>query len=129
MPKRVLVVDDDPPVVELLRQALSDAGFQVEAAPDGAHALLAIDALRPDLVVLDAMMPVMDGFQVLRTLRERPATADLPVVMLTSLGGDADVTRGWAGGVDCYLTKPFDIGEVIAMVTRMVESDGGEPAG
>jgi len=86
MPKRVLVVDDDPPVVELLRQALSDAGFQVEAAPDGAHALLAIDALRPDLVVLDAMMPVMDGFQVLRTLRERPATADLPVVMLTSPG-------------------------------------------
>jgi DNA-binding response OmpR family regulator len=128
MSKRVLVVDDDPPVVELLRQALADAGFRVDTAPDGAHGLLAIDALRPDLVVLDAVMPVMDGFQVLRTIRERPTTADLPVIMLTSLGGDADVTRGWAGGVDCYLTKPFDTGEVVAMVTRMVESDEGEPA-
>jgi DNA-binding response OmpR family regulator len=130
MAKRILVVDDDLPVVRLLRTRLEREGFQVDSAGNGAECLMAIEARRPDLVVLDVMMPVMDGFQALRVLREKPETRGLPVILLTAKKEDADVTKGWATGADLYLTKPIDTEELLLAVKRMLQSASEQgPAG
>lgn len=129
MPKKILAVDDERHIVRLVQVNLERAGYQVVTAFDGKEALEKIDAEHPDLVVLDVMMPYMDGFEVLQTLRKNPNTRDLPVIMLTAKAQDADVFRGWQSGVDCYLTKPFNPMELIAFVKRIFssleEGDGG----
>lgn len=120
MARYILVVDDEPQTVKLVRIALEREGFEVEEASNGAECLLAIGRHRPDLVILDVAMPVLDGFQTLRVIREKPETKDLPVLMLTARREDHDVLRGWAGGVDLYLTKPFQIDELLAATKRLV---------
>ena len=129
MAKRVLVVDDDPQVVKIIQRALEREGLEVAVATNGAEALLAIGRQRPDLVILDVVMPVMDGFQALRALREKPETKDLPVLMLTARSEDRDVARGWTAGVDLYLTKPFTMEELLTATRRMLEVTGAEEAG
>jgi DNA-binding response OmpR family regulator len=127
--KRVLVVDDDPLLVRLVRSALTAEGLEVAGAANGAEALLAVEAQHPDLVVLDVAMPVLDGFETLRALRAKPATASLPVIMLTARRSDADVTKGWATGADLYITKPFEVQELVLAVKRLLavtEAERGE---
>ena len=121
MAKLVLAVDDEIPTLKLIQKALDTHGLEVATASNGAEALLAIQQRRPDLVILDVMMPVLDGFQTLRSLRENEATEHLPVIMLTARREDRDVTRGWATGADFYLTKPFEIKELLAVVDRLLE--------
>ena len=129
MPKKILAVDDERHIVRLVQVNLERAGYQVVTAFDGREALEKVESENPDLVVLDVMMPYMDGFEVLQTLRKNQSTRDLPVIMLTAKAQDADVFRGWQSGVDCYLTKPFNPMELISFVKRiftsMQESDGG----
>lgn len=129
MPKKILAVDDERHIVRLVQVNLERAGYQVVTAFDGREALEKVESEQPDLVVLDVMMPYMDGFEVLQTLRKNQSTRDLPVIMLTAKAQDADVFRGWQSGVDCYLTKPFNPMELISFVKRiftsMNESDGG----
>ena len=129
MPKKILAVDDERHIVRLVQVNLERAGYQVVTAFDGREALEKVESEQPDLVVLDVMMPYMDGFEVLQTLRKNQSTRDLPVIMLTAKAQDADVFRGWQSGVDCYLTKPFNPMELISFVKRiftsMQESDGG----
>lgn len=129
MPKKILAVDDERHIVRLVQVNLERAGYQVVTAFDGREALEKVEFENPDLVVLDVMMPYMDGFEVLQTLRKNQSTRDLPVIMLTAKAQDADVFRGWQSGVDCYLTKPFNPMELISFVKRiftsMQESDGG----
>ncbi len=129
MPKKILAVDDERHIVRLVQVNLERAGYQVVTAFDGREALEKVEAEHPDLVVLDVMMPYMDGFEVLQTLRKNQNTRDLPVIMLTAKAQDADVFRGWQSGVDCYLTKPFNPMELIAFVKRIFKSmedgDGG----
>ena len=86
-----------------------------------------MESEKPDLIVLDVMMPHMDGFEVLKRLKSDDKTKDIPVVMLTAKAQDADVFRGWASGVDCYLTKPFNPVELMTFVRRIFESydEGG----
>jgi DNA-binding response OmpR family regulator len=127
MAKLVLAVDDEIPTLKLIQKALEAHGLEVATAANGAEALLAIQQRRPDLVILDVMMPVLDGFQTLRSLRENEATEHLPVIMLTARREDKDVTRGWATGADFYLTKPFDIKELVAVVDRLLEVSGETP--
>ena len=122
MPKKILAVDDERHIVRLVQVNLERAGYQVVTAFDGKEALQKVEAEQPDLVVLDVMMPYMDGFEVLQTLRKNPSTRDLPVIMLTAKAQDADVFRGWQSGVDCYLTKPFNPMELIAFVKRIFSS-------
>jgi DNA-binding response OmpR family regulator len=105
----ILVVDDERDLTDLVRINLEMAGFDVTTAGDGAQALDEIRARRPDLVLLDVMMPVMDGWDVLAGLQGDPELADLPVVMLTALSGERDVIRGHLSGAMRYLTKPFDV--------------------
>jgi DNA-binding response OmpR family regulator len=104
---RILVVDDEPDVVMLCRVNLEHAGHEVAEAGDGRAALAVADSWRPDLIVLDVMLPGMDGFAVLAALRETDATRDTPVVLLTAKTLAEDRVRGWNAGANGYLTKPF----------------------
>jgi DNA-binding response OmpR family regulator len=120
MGKKVLVVDDHPAMIALISEALMAAGFSVLSAENGRDGLAVIEDERPDLVILDIMMPVMSGLQVLRTLRSKPETLYLPVVLLTGRDGHADMLDGWMGGADRYLTKPCSMEELLAVVKEML---------
>lgn len=103
----VLVVDDDDDVRLLCRVNLEFEGYQVREAVDGRAALDAVAAARPDVVLLDVMLPEVDGWSVLAELKGDPATADLPVVMLTARSLEGDQVKGWTTGASEYITKPF----------------------
>lgn len=122
MSKTILAIDDEPATLRLLDVVLEDAGFEVDEAEDGEEALERIRERLPDLCVLDVMMPRMDGWEVLRTLRRDRQTVDLPVVMLTARGDPASRVRGWQLGCDAYLAKPFQpsdlVDEVMAVLLR-----------
>ncbi|MGV3723855.1 MAG: response regulator transcription factor [Actinomycetota bacterium] len=120
--KHILAVDDEINIRRLVEVNLIRAGYRVSKASDGVEALASIEAERPDLVVLDVMMPHMDGFEVLKRLKMDPATADLPVIMLTAKAQDADIFKGWSSGVDCYLTKPFNPTELLVFVRKTLEA-------
>ena len=120
--RKILVVDDERHIVRLIQVNLERQGYQVVTAHDGKEALEKVASEKPDLVVLDVMMPYMDGFEVLRTLRRNPETAELPVIMLTAKAQDQDVFRGWPEGVDMYLTKPFNPQELLTFVKRIFRS-------
>lgn len=117
--KKILVVDDERHIVRLIQVNLERQGYNVVTAHDGKEALEKVASEKPDLVVLDVMMPYMDGFEVLRTLRRNPETAELPVIMLTAKAQDMDVFRGYQEGVDMYLTKPFNPQELLTFVRRI----------
>lgn len=122
MARRILAVDDEKHIVRLIQVNLERQGYEVLTAFDGKEALQKVEEERPDLVVLDVMMPYMDGFEVLQNLKRNPETRDIPVIMLTAKAQDADVFKGWQSGVDCYLTKPFNPMELIAFVKRIFKS-------
>ncbi len=129
MPRKILACDDEKHIVRLVQVNLERQGYEVVTANDGREALEKVEAERPDLVVLDVMMPYMDGFEVLQNLRRNPSTRDIPVIMLTAKAQDADVFRGWQSGVDCYLTKPFNPMELISFVQRIFKSMDDSGAG
>ena len=114
MGHRVLVVDDDPTVSDVVRRYLEQDGCAVRLAADGAGGLAAVAAERPDLVVLDLMMPGIDGIEVCRRLHHR--LPGLPVIMLTALGEEADRVLGLEVGADDYLTKPFSPRELVLRI-------------
>ncbi|AKU92343.1 response regulator transcription factor [Vulgatibacter incomptus] len=114
---RVLVVDDDPHLRELVRHNLSREGFAVREASNGAAALEALETSSADLVVVDVMMPKMDGFELCRELRESNGP---PVLMLTARGATADKVRGLGLGADDYLVKPFEPAELVARVKAIL---------
>ncbi len=128
--KKVLAVDDERHIVRLIQVNLERAGYQVATAFDGTEALKKVEGEKPDLIVLDVMMPRMDGFEVLKRLQANPETREIPIVMLTAKAQDADVFRGWSSGVSAYLTKPFNPLELITFVKRILsgydEYDGGD---
>ncbi|HEY3506951.1 MAG TPA: response regulator [Actinocatenispora sp.] len=115
-PGRVLVVDDDPDIVRFVEMNLRFEGFDVAVAVDGVQALAEIGRYRPDLVLLDVMMPDLDGVEVTRRIRADPLTAGLPVIMLTAKGLGADRVAGLTAGADDYIIKPFDTLELVARV-------------
>jgi DNA-binding response OmpR family regulator len=123
----VLVVDDDPDVCDLVAYKLEQAGFVVRRASDGDAALRAVAAERPDLVLLDIMMPGVPGLEVLRRWRADSATAALPVIMLTAKAQGNDVERGVELGADDYVVKPFSPRELARRVTALLGSR--QPAG
>jgi DNA-binding response OmpR family regulator len=124
----VLVVDDDRNLRKIIATNLELAGFTVEAAADGPEALQKIEDVQPDLVLLDLMMPHMDGYEVARRIRhhQNPSIANLPIIILTAKGETEDKLRGFEAGADDYVTKPFGPQELIARVRakiRRVEAD------
>lgn len=127
MAKKILVVDDERHIVRLVEVNLARAGYDVVTAYDGVEALEKVKTEEPDMIVLDVMMPRMDGFEALKRLQADPDTQDIPVIMLTAKAQDADIFRGWSSGVSSYLTKPFNPRELLTFVERIFQSleDGG----
>jgi DNA-binding response OmpR family regulator len=121
---RVLVVDDEPMVRDVLSRYLERSGFAVEAAADGERALAAFEARRPDLVLLDLMLPRVDGFEVFRQIR---AQADSPVIMITARGQTTDRIAGLEIGADDYVSKPFSPAEVVARVRSVLRRATAAP--
>jgi two-component system, OmpR family, alkaline phosphatase synthesis response regulator PhoP len=122
---RILAVDDEPNIVRLIEVNLTRHGYTVDTANNGVQALEKIRTNRPDLVVSDVMMPEMDGFELLSSIRRDPALESLPVIMLTAKAGDKDVMSGYSRGADMYLTKPFNPAELLAFVKRILQSSEG----
>jgi DNA-binding response OmpR family regulator len=120
MPASILVADDEPNIVLSLEFILRQAGYRVRVAPDGEAALAAIGEEPPDLLVLDAMMPKRNGFDVCGTIRANPAWAGVRILMLTAKGSDAERDKGLALGADDYLTKPFSNREVVERVRQLL---------
>jgi len=115
--ERILVVDDEPNIVDLARMYLEKEGYRVESASDGAQALERIQAREPALIVLDLMLPKLDGFEVCRRTR---ASSDVPIIMLTARDEDVDKIVGLELGADDYLTKPFNPRELVARVKAIL---------
>ncbi|MFC0032648.1 response regulator transcription factor [Micromonospora chaiyaphumensis] len=127
MAQRVLVVDDDRTVADVVCRYLEHAGYEVAHVGDGAEALAAVARRPPHLVVLDLMLPVLDGLEVCRRLRQRPD--GVPIVMLTARGDEADRVLGLQLGADDYLSKPFSPRELVLRVRSVLRRAGGDPAG
>ena len=125
MPRKILTCDDEKHIVRLIQVNLERQGYEVITAFNGAECLAKVAEDRPDLIVLDVMMPEMTGFEVLEALKKNPETENIPVIMLTARAQDADVLRGWQSGVECYLTKPFNPMELIAFVKRIFSMEEG----
>ncbi len=120
MDKKILVVDDHPATVRLISDVLMGEGFSVLSAENGTDGLALVEEEKPDLIILDVMMPLMSGLEVLRKLRGNPETVYLPVVVLTGRDTHADVLDGWMGGADRYLTKPCGMDELLTAVKQML---------
>lgn len=118
--KRILVCDDDDLLVELLQFRLSAKGFDVCVARDGSEAIESASEAAPDAIVLDAMMPVIDGYEVLRQIREAPHMRHLPIIMLTARKGEKDIVEALELGASDYLAKPFIPEELTARLTRLL---------
>lgn len=118
----ILIADDEPLVTELVSYRLSSRGFEVAVVGDGIQAVAFARRLRPDLVILDAMMPGLDGFAVLKTLKDDPQTATIPVLMLTARKGEKDIVGALTAGADDYLIKPFIPEELVTRVKRLLGS-------
>src|SRR5881296_1324721 len=116
MPETILVVDDDPDIARFVEVNLRSAGYEVAVASDGEQALARAGEIRPDLVLLDVMMPRIDGFEVAQRLRRSPQTANTSIIMLTAKALSADKVTGLQSGADDYIIKPFDPIELLARV-------------
>ena len=122
----ILVIDDDPCIRMLITDVLGLEGYDVRTAEDGLAGLRLIAARRPDCVVLDVMMPGLDGHAVLQRIRTADGGPDLPVVMLTAAADDVQAWQAWTEGVDYFLAKPFDPAELLRYLDYLFA--GGEPA-
>lgn len=122
MTKKVLIADDEPNIVISLEFLLRREGFAVSVAVDGEEALHKARAEKPDLVLLDVMMPKMNGFDVCQALRADPELASMRVMMLTAKGRDTEVNKGLGLGADAYMTKPFSTKELLARVRALLEA-------
>jgi two-component system phosphate regulon response regulator PhoB len=120
MPRTILVIDDEPELVKLLDYNLSKAGYLVISAKDGESGLAAARKHAPDAIILDVMMPGLDGWEVCKRLRQDASTSAMPVLMLTAKGEEGDRVLGLELGADDYLTKPFGVRELIARVKALL---------
>jgi DNA-binding response OmpR family regulator len=126
--KKILAADDEPDITRLIQIVLSKHGYEVVTAVDGKEALEKVASEQPDLILLDVMMPHLDGFEVLAQLQEAGITETVPVIMLTAKRHDADIFEGWRAGAEQYLTKPFNPAELVAVVGRALSGDGNASA-
>jgi DNA-binding response OmpR family regulator len=125
MAASILVVDDEPNIVLSLEYLMKQAGYRVRVVSDGDAALAAIAEEKPDLLLLDAMMPKRDGFDVCQTVRANPAWVGIRIIMLTAKGREAERDKGLALGADDYITKPFSTLEVVERVKQLLATTPG----
>jgi len=120
MPKKVLIADDEPNIVMSLQFLMEHEGYEVRTVADGDEALRALREFRPDLLLLDVMMPKRNGYEICQAIRASPELEGIKVVMLTAKGRDIDAEKGVALGADSYITKPFATKELVARVKAML---------
>ncbi len=120
MPARIMIVEDEEPLIEVLRYNLAAEGFDVVCSSSGEDSLVQLAEERPDLLILDWMLPQVSGIEVLRRLRSRPETRSIPVLMLTARGEESDRIRGLSIGADDYVVKPFSLPELMARVKAIL---------
>ncbi|MDJ0914320.1 MAG: response regulator [Desulfobacterales bacterium] len=125
--EKILIVDDEEDILELLRYNLAREGYQIEAAESGEKTLKKVRTDPPELIVLDLMLPGIDGLEVARTLKNDPKTQDIPIIMLTAKGEEADVVAGLELGADDYITKPFSPRVLLARVRAVLRRKSQEP--
>jgi DNA-binding response OmpR family regulator len=121
-PRKVLIVDDEPNILTALEFLFRRSGYDVRLAADGAEALQQVDAWRPDVMLLDIMMPVKNGYEVCQAVRERPDLAGLKIVMLSAKGSEAEINKGLSLGADRYVTKPFSTQELLAAIDTLLQA-------
>jgi DNA-binding response OmpR family regulator len=124
MTRRVLIVDDEPNIVASLEFLMRGDDYDIAVARDGDEALLLAERFRPDLVLLDVMMPQRSGFEVCRRIRENPALRHMKIVMLTARGRDAERQKGLNSGANAYVTKPFSTKELMITVRGLLPGGG-----
>jgi DNA-binding response OmpR family regulator len=120
MVKRVLIADDEPNIVTSLEFLMEKAGYEIRVATDGAQALEIAQSFRPDLVLLDVMVPMKSGYEVCQQLKSDPATRDIKIVMVSAKGRDVEVAKALELGADAYVTKPFSTRELVAKVREVL---------
>ena len=121
MGARILIAEDEPNIVTLLQFLLQGGDHEVRVARDGAEALLLAESFVPNVLLLDVMMPLRNGYEVCRTIRENPALRRVKILMLTARGRDEEREKGLALGADAYVTKPFSTKELLAKVGELLE--------
>jgi DNA-binding response OmpR family regulator len=121
--KKILVVDDDKVIQQLLIVNLELEGYEVVTASDGAAAIERVSSEKPDLVILDIMMPKFDGWEVCRRIKANPKTAEVPVIFVSARAQELDVRRGYELGVGAYVTKPFDPVELLDIIKRVLKGE------
>jgi two-component system, OmpR family, phosphate regulon response regulator PhoB len=126
---KILLVEDEEAISQLLAYNLGKEGFQVAVSPDGEDALIAVDEQKPDLMILDWMLPKVSGIELCRRLRARDATRDIPIIMLTARGEEEDRVRGLDVGADDYVTKPFSMSELVARMRAVLRRTAPALAG
>lgn len=122
---RILIVDDEPNIVLALELLMKREGYEIRTVGDGERAVEAAGTFRPDLILLDVMMPRMDGYEVCQRIRADPSLKDIVIVMLTAKGREVEREKGLALGADLYITKPFSTREVVRKVKEMLASKSG----
>ena len=127
--KKILVVDDEKPISDIVKFNLEKEGFEVVTAYDGEEAVAKVEEHTPDLIVLDLMLPKVDGLTLCQRLRRDDRTSGIPILMLTALGGTKDKVSGFNSGADDYLTKPFDLEELQARVKALLRRSDRAPVG
>ena len=120
MGKKILIADDEPNIVVSLEFLMKQSGYDVRVATDGEDALHAVSEFKPDLILLDVMMPRLSGYDVCQKVRENPAWAGVRIIMLSAKGRDVEVNKGIAVGADAYVTKPFSTKDLMATVREML---------
>lgn len=120
MPKRILIADDEPNIVISLEFLMRRRGYQVKTVSDGEQALRQLPEFRPDLILLDIMLPLRNGFEVCQKIREDPQWRNTKIVVLTAKGREVEVNKGLALGADVYVTKPFATKELIETVQQLL---------
>jgi len=127
MRRKILIVDDDAEIVELLSFNFKQAGFAIATAANGIDALKKVRSIAPDLILLDLMLPEMDGFAVCETLRRNRGSATIPIIMLTALSGELGRLTGLECGANDYLTKPFSLKLLVSKVDALLKKQDGAP--
>jgi len=118
---KVLLVDDEPNILVAIEFLMEQQGYSVRTAYNGQSALSAIESELPDVIVLDVMMPGMDGFEVAKAVRDNPACSNIPIVFLTAKGTSDDKCKGYESGGEVYLIKPFDNDELVNTIRELIE--------
>jgi len=121
--KRVLIVDDEPNIVTALEFLLEKRGYEVRVAVNGEAAMAEVEAFKPDLVLLDVMMPKVSGYEVCQRMRANPQWRGIKIVMLSAKGREVEVSKGMSLGADLYVTKPFSSAELVATIDGLVSGE------